>query len=531
MTELSPPPPGGPLSGLKPFAWVRIGAIGTAMVLAALATRKGPGLSVDSVNYLATGINIARGDGWVAVSDQPLTIFPPGLPLLAALGEVLGIGAEAMLRIVSILSFGLIVGLGSRLLQRVVPHRGVELGATAVLAVSPVLLGLATMAWSEPPFIVVTLIFLLVLGDVWERGALTVTDVLRIAALCWMAFVLRYAATALIATAGVSMLIAVRPLDRRVLTRIAAFGALSLSFPILWMLRNYGADGTYMGRRSSSQDSLRAVAARTGAVFGDWVVPVFDPATWVLTVIGVIGVGLVIVGVVSVLRSNDDETTGGVQRGLLLVCTTFAVVYVGYLTVASLSTSFEPTNSRYLSPVYVPGLALASAGLAALLRRQQGRWWSVAVGCVGALLWAGLMITTIGDVRDGFTTGIGYNADASTQSELSAVSAEILSRAAPANVFSNEVSRLWAGTRLQPIKWAPRDVGYRGAPAVGELDAFVNDVRCSPQATYLVYYLLGNARVVPLREIRAVVDLEQVAGGNDGAMFRVRSKGTQECAV
>ncbi|MSO87327.1 MAG: hypothetical protein EXQ71_07385 [Acidimicrobiia bacterium] len=531
MTELTASHHGSLHRGLKPFAWVRIVAIGTAMFLAALATRKGPGLSVDSVNYLSAGINIANGDDWVAVSGQALTIFPPGLPLLAALGEVGGIGAQMMLRIVSIVSFGLIVGLGSRLLQRVVPHRGVELGATAMLAVSPVLLGVATMAWSEPPFIVVTLIFLFVLGDIWERGALTATDVLRLAGLCWMAFILRYAGTALIAAAGVSMLAAIRPLDRRVLTRIAAFGVVSMSFPILWILRNYGADGTYMGRRSPSPDSIRVVAARTGAVFGDWAVPMFDPSTRVLTVIGIVGVGLIMVGVGWVLRSDCDETTGGVQRGQLLACTTFAIVYVSYLTLASVATSFEPTNSRYLSPVYVPGLALASAGLAALLNRHAGRRWSVAVGCAAVLFWAGPVITTIGNVRDGFTNGIGYNADASTQSELSVVAAEILSREAPVNVFSNEVSRLWAGARLQPIKWAPRDSGYRGAPAVGELDAFVDDVLCSPQATYLVYYLFGNDRVVPLREIRAVVDLERVAVVDDGVIFRVRSKGTQECAV
>ena len=529
MTELTASHHGWPQRGLKPFAWVRIMAIGTAMILAALATRKGPGLSVDSVNYLATGINIANGDDWVVLTGKPLTIFPPGLPLLAALGEVGGIGAELMLRIISIVSFGLIVGLGSRLVQRVVPHRGVELGATAMLAVSPALLGVATMAWSEPPFIVVTLIFLFVLGDIWQRAALTATDVLRLAGLCWMAFILRYAGTALIAAAGVSMLIAIRPLDRRVLTRISAFGVLSMSFPILWMLRNYGADGTYMGNRSPSQDSIRVVAARTGAVFGDWAVPMFDPSTRVLTVIGIVGVVLIMVGVVSVLRSDHDETAGGVQRGQLLACTTFAIVYVSYFTVASVATSFEPNNSRYMSPVYVPGLALASAGLGALLNRPAGRRWSVAVGGAAVLVWAGLLITTIGDVRDGFTNGIGYNADARTQSELAAVSAAIVRQAAPANVFSNEVSSLWAATGLQPIKWAPRDVGFRGAPAVGELDAFVNDVRCSPQATYLVYYLVGNPRVVSLNEIRAVVDVERVAGAADGTLFRVSARDDGPC--
>ena len=120
-----------------------------------------------------------------------------------------------MLRIVSVVSFGAMVLLGSALLRRVVDHRGVVLGGTLLLAVAAPLLTVSKMAWSEPPFIVVTLVFLLALGDLWERGTIGRRDVVRLAVLVWVAFVIRYVGISLLGVAGLAMLLAVRPLDRR----------------------------------------------------------------------------------------------------------------------------------------------------------------------------------------------------------------------------------------------------------------------------------------------------------------------------
>lgn len=495
-----------------------------AMALATIATWRGPGLSVDSVGYLSTGINIARGRGWVMLADQPLTIFPPGLPLLAALGEAVGIGADTALRLVSILSVGGVVALGGVLLRRATPHRGVALWATGLLGVSPVLLGISQMVWSEPPFIAVVLAFLLALGGVVERRELRARDVVALSALCWVAFLLRYIGLSLVATGIVVLVGTLWPLGRTSLLRIGAFVALSGLAPIAVAIRNHSADGTWFGNRLPSHDSLVEVAGRTAATFGEWLVPVSGSGRLPLAVLGGAGTVLLLIGLGAMLRATPDagpDAEPERRRRAVLACSaSFAFVYVVYLTGAALSTSFEPTNSRYLSPVLVPAVVVAAAGAAHGLRgaSRAGRTLA-AMAAVVALV--GHLAVAVDDARDGAANGIGFNRTTVRQSALSAATLELLHRSPAAVVYSNDPNALWGATRVQPIRWEPRLVGFRGAPLHGELERFVEEVRCASNDVYLVLFLTSTARVVPLAELREVLQVERVAAAPDGAIFSI----------
>jgi hypothetical protein len=504
---------------------------GMAMALATIATWKGPGLSVDSVGYLATGVNIAGGDGWIMLADQPLTIFPPGLPLIAALGELVGLGAETTLRLVSILSIGAVVALGGVLLRRTVTHRWVALVATAALGVSPVLLGISRMAWSEPPFIAVTLLFLLALGGAAERRTLTWRDVAALSVLCWFAFLLRYVGVALVGVGGLVLLASLRPLDRRALARIAAFGAAGAVAPIAVMLRNHAADGTLLGNRLSSHDSIGQVAGRTAAVFGEWILPVSGVDRIPLAILGTGGALLLLAGLVAAARAatTGRDGTGHASTALLACCAIFIIVYLVYLTAASLSTSFEPTNSRYLSPVLVPAVVIAAVGAARVLG-SSGRTGRAVLGVVAAALLVGHLAASVDDARADAAHGIGYQAPKLVESKLAAAALDLVDSSPPSVVYSNNPNALWAATGLQPIHWAPRLVGFRGDRLEGELDAFVDDVRCSDHTVLLVVYLYGDARVVPLADLRKVLELERVGvAAGDGAVFRVTAPRRGRC--
>jgi hypothetical protein len=84
-------------------------------------------------------------------------------------------------------------------------------------------------------------------------------------------------------------------------------------------------------------------------------------------------------------------------------------------------------------------------------------------------------------------------------------------------------------THLQPIHFAPRDEAFRGVRAVGELKAFVRNVACNPSTSYLVFYFLGDQRVVSLAEIRRALDVTPVAAAADGAMFLVEAGPRRSC--
>lgn len=505
----------------SPLPVLALGAL--AVALALVATWKGPGLTDDSVNYLSTAINVADGRGWRMLADQPLTIFPPGLPAIVAVGETLGVDGQTTLRLISAISFGGIVVLGHRLIRRAVPDPSVALGATALLAVSPALLGIAKMAWSEPLFIALVLAFLLHLDEVLHRRTLTHRDTVVLAALASLAFLIRYIGVALVVLGGLALLVRLRPLDRRNLGRIATFGLLCSMVLIATMLRNHAADGTYLGQRIPSPDSVADSAHRVLVTVGGWAYPLDGPSDSTLAWLGLIVLALLSSAAIAALRSATvDPTRVAVHVGLL-------IVYVAYLFAASLGTAFEPINSRYLSPVYVSLVVLGASGAAAIRRRwpRPAARWVTAVAA--AALLALLAADTVDQVRTGATDGIGYNTDGYVSSDLAARALTLARDEGDAVFYSNLPFGLWSATRLQPVPWAPLAEGFRGAPIEGELEALVARVACAPDRSYLVRYRFGHPRAMSVQGIRQALDVRRVVVADDGAIFQLTLRGSVPC--
>lgn len=135
------------------------------MVATWIATRHGPGMSPDSVTYLSAARNLAAGHGYTDFTGQALTTFPPGYPALVAVLHVLGFSIATAARVVNAVSFGAVVLLAGTLIRRHTSSRAVALGATALVAVSPALINIASNAWSEPLFCALVLAFVLALED------------------------------------------------------------------------------------------------------------------------------------------------------------------------------------------------------------------------------------------------------------------------------------------------------------------------------------------------------------------------------
>lgn len=504
--------------------WVALALAAVAVALTLVATVDGPGLTDDSVNYLSTGANVADGRGWVMLADQPLTIFPPGLPAIVAAGEVVGATGQTTLRLLSALSFGGIVVFGGALVRRATSRTGIVTATTALLALSPALLGISTMAWSEPLFIVVALLFLLRLDDVLERRSFGTADLLVLASLASLAFLVRYIGVALVVLAGLAVLVALRPLDRRLIARLVAFGGLSALVPVAVMLRNHAADGTYLGNRIPSSDSVTDSAHRLLVTLGEWANPVAEPDGSILAWLGLAVLALLSGAVVLAWRHRAGRARVGMHVG-------FVAVYTTYLVVASLGTAFEPINSRYLSPVYVPLVVLAAMGVGSALDRWPAPVtlrWTQGASVALVLLFA---VASLDDVRTGARDGIGYNVDSVVGSDLAAEALQLAEADRDAVLYSNLPFGLWAATRLQPVQWSPLAEGFRGAPIEGELESLVARVACAPDSSYLVRYRFGHRRAMNLEGIRAALDVKRVIVADDGAIFQLTNRRATACEV
>ena len=245
-----------------------------AVALDLLATARGPGLSPDSVEYLSAGVGLAEGRGLQMLNGNAWTLFPPGLPVVVASGDVVGLSAETSVRLFTAACFAVMPVLTYLLLRKLVQSPALRVGGTVLVAVSPAMLNVSSMAWSEAPFIVVTLLFALVAGGIWERGTLTLRDAAVLVVLCWLAFALRYAGVALIVAGVVAFVLCLEPKRRpRTLAHVGGFAVAAAAFPVAWMLRNHAADGNFLGPRAASPDSVVDVVRSLVKTTGGWLLP------------------------------------------------------------------------------------------------------------------------------------------------------------------------------------------------------------------------------------------------------------------
>jgi hypothetical protein len=259
-----------------------------AVTATLIATTRGPGLDPDSADYLSSGLNLAQGHGLRTFTGTLLTLFPPGLPAVVALGHWLGISAEWTVRLFNAGAFAGAVCLGFLLLKRHVQSRLLVAASTALLAISLPLLYVSQMAWTEPAFIVICLGFILVLERLVATPR-TVSWLVAAAVLVWAAFMFKYAGLALIPAGALTLLLARRRSGwRSALTSTGAFVALSAVVPVAWMVRNHSVDGTLMGYRAPSTDGPLFVAWRVAVVLGEWVIPIPIPGQTQTTLHGLV---------------------------------------------------------------------------------------------------------------------------------------------------------------------------------------------------------------------------------------------------
>ena len=497
-----------------------------AAVVSLAATSHGPGLSPDSTEYLSTGLNLAAGAGLRNFTGAELTIFPPGLPVVVAVGHWLGLSTSWTVRLFNAGAFATTVWLGFVLLRRHVRSMVLVAGATVLLAVSGPLLAMAEMAWTEPAFIAIALAFVLVLEDACD--ARHPARLLALAAVvAWAGFMFRYAGIALIPAGALSVLLGTRARGwRHAFGSALSFGMAASAVPLLWMARNHLVDGTFLGPRSPSTDSVPAVVGRFWLVLGQWALPGLSAAHQrsMGLVVMVVGVAL-LVGVLLASGSHKagvppgrDAAAGAARSPVPLLC--FAGAYTAYLVLAQLTTAFDQLDSRLLSPLYVPLVVLAVLAVDRLTPIIPAPRRAIAGTLAGAAL-ALLVIfqaqAFARDAHESSTTGPELASPYWSSSTLVHAAASIPARA---RLYSNIPDAVWAESGREPTLFSPLRKAYRSSRTLQVPATFVSTVDCSD--TWLAWSTSPAAGdFFTPRQLARYVDLRPVRIEPGGIVYRM----------
>ncbi len=257
------------LLGLKNYDTI-IAAIAGFIIIYAFTRHSGIGISPDSVVYLSTARNIHFNGSFADFDNKPLVIFPVLYPLfLSMVMFFTKLDPISYAPILNPFLFAFAIYICGRMMERFVNHsRWYQQIALVSLTLSPCLLEIYSMLWSETIFVFLLLFFIILLSRYLKSPSLK--NLFLVGLVTALACITRYAGITLIATgAGMIILSFNSPLKKKIAHTII-FTAISTSLLIANFVHNHANSATLTGDREKSITSIFDNIYYFGYVLCDW---------------------------------------------------------------------------------------------------------------------------------------------------------------------------------------------------------------------------------------------------------------------
>ena len=355
-------------------------AVGFIIIL--LYTRhSGIGVSPDSVVYMSAARNIHSHGTLLDFNERPLVVFPAFYPFFLSIGIFLtGLDPMTYAPALNALLFAMVILISGRIMEGfLIRSTWQKQAVLSCMALSPCLLEVYSMLWSETLFILLLLAFFITVRSYLQSG--TLKSLLACTGITALACITRYAGVTLLATGGLLILLqGTLPFTKKFQHALlyGFGGSLLLS---LNLIRNHTIEGTLTGMREKSLTSLHDNLYYYGNTLSYWLPlpkdhPVFG--FWA---------GVVILLILAILWFR------GLFRWPLasfeLMAVFFTLFYSLFIIISATFSRYELINSRLLSPVFIPFIWTISTELTAFTRvlRRKAGWMGPAMALCLWLTW------------------------------------------------------------------------------------------------------------------------------------------------
>jgi 4-amino-4-deoxy-L-arabinose transferase-like glycosyltransferase len=323
----------------------------------------GIGVSTDSVHYLTAARHLMTGKGLSLFQGSEIvamTQWPPLFSILLAIQGMLGMDLLSGARALNIFLFGASILLAGTMVRSHPGTLWTAVLASFMMLTSTTLLGVHSMAWSEPLFIFFGFLGLFLLELYLSRDSkawLLAASAGSIA----LAFLARYAGASLVATGIIGIFLFHRGSNTRKILDCILFAAVSCFFMGIWLFRNLQAAHNLWNREFSFHPMILDFGGETLLHLSRW----FLPSRWVPSIVGGT-VSLLIIAALSAAmivfeRKQRQKRQGATDldssKPSLMPVFIFCYLLVLFIHMTFFASHFH-VDDRILSPVFVALLIL-----------------------------------------------------------------------------------------------------------------------------------------------------------------------------
>lgn len=332
------------------------------LVLYFFTKHSGIGVSPDSVMYESAAIKLQTHLRFNDFTNTPLVDFPVGYPLFLAIASI--IAQKTVLLIAPVLNRILFIGvvfLTAAIMQEEgKKFRLVNSGLLFLLALSPCLLEIYSMLWSETLFILLILLFIITLKKYF--GHSNTENLVFVSIVTAAAMLTRYAGVTLFATGFFLIFFNSGVIVKKKRKHLLYYFIISWVPVALNLLRNYFREGNSTGIREKAIRTIAANISEAGSVFAGWLpfLSQYEKAAAIVFMIILIAAAAFII-----YRLLQQQYFPFISTAVACFFCTYAFFILG---IASIS-RFEDLSSRLLSPLYISLLLILAFGAKAVLSK------------------------------------------------------------------------------------------------------------------------------------------------------------------
>lgn len=508
----------------------------------------GAALTADSIGYLQQVLSAMAGSAPVSALAPPL--FPY---LLAGAGLFSGIEPVELARWINAAAFGATILCSGLWLARVLRSRALAIGATAAIAASIPVADVASFVWTEPVFILLVALALTALDSATNPKNGSGSRRLYFTVACvsiMLAAITRYPGVTLILTGVLVLLFEPRAKFSRRLRAAFIFGVAS-SVPLAALLAYHWVTlGTPVGDRPfATREGVQATLSSIEFYLREWILGPFTGIPWLAACAAITGFG-VAAGIIRLASQRtvcarpaaarfEEKNTPSANRGSIRSFYVFMIVYIVFLAITAPLFTHQKVDSRYLSPIYAPGImalaflldSLADSGRTRLATatRFAAAYLLLGSGLAHTVLsaWAGLERTRTA-IREGYG---GYNVSDWLDGDIVSY---FRTEAPHTSIADNNGAILptliYRTHTLEGRKYANRTTRL----PFGKLTAFMQWLAGRPDGSHIVWfhsigYFDNMFLDYDIVDLRCAYGLKEVMNTVQGAIFKVDKRHDPKC--